>query len=61
MRRNIVEVEKTDEESGETITMYEYEELKVLKESWGLYLSTTTNSANIDYIAMMSDIDLDGM
>ena len=38
IRRNIREVERTDPDTGETITMYEYEECKILKDDWGLYL-----------------------
>ena len=38
IRRNIREVERTDPDTGETITMYEYEECKILKDDWELYL-----------------------
>lgn len=57
VRRNVEQVER--EEEGETVTMYVYEETKVLKEDWGLYLDTAQNTADIEYIAVMSDIDLE--
>ena len=58
VRRNIEEEEREDEE-GNTITMYVFEEMKVLKESWGMYLETIQNTANIDYIAMETGIELE--
>lgn len=33
-------------------------EMKVAKETWGAYLQGETNAANIDYIAMMADIEI---
>lgn len=56
MRRNIVEV--TEEIDGETVTRYDYEELKVPKESWELYLDSIQARADIDYIAVMTDVEL---
>ena len=53
VRRNI------EEEEGNTITMYVFEEMKVPKESWGMYLETIQNTANIDYIAMETGIELE--
>lgn len=58
VRRNIEEEEREDEE-GNTITMYVFEEMKVPKESWGMYLETIQNTANIDYIAMETGIELE--
>lgn len=58
VRRNITEVQRT--ESEETITMYEYDECKILKEDWGLYEETAQNTADIEYIAVMADIELGG-
>ena len=58
VRRNIEEEEREDEE-GNTITMYVFEEMKVSKESWGMYLETIQNTANIDYIAMETGIELE--
>lgn len=58
VRRNIEEEEREDEE-GNTITMYVFEEMKVPKESWSMYLETIQNTANIDYIAMETGIELE--
>lgn len=58
VRRDIVEVEREDEE-GNPVTMYVYEEAKVLKEDWGLYIDTAQNTADIEYIAAMTDVDLE--
>lgn len=58
VRRNIEEEEREDEE-GNTIIMYVFEEMKVPKESWGMYLETIQNTANIDYIAMETGIELE--
>ena len=57
VRQNIEEVER--EEEGETITMYVYDECRIPKESWGMYLETIQNTANIDYIAMETGIELE--
>lgn len=56
VRRDITEVQR--EQDGESITMYEYEECKIPKESWGLYLDTVQQRADIDYIATMTDVEL---
>ena len=37
---------------------WEWMEMKVAKETWGAYLQGETNAANIDYIAMMADIEI---
>ena len=58
VRQNIVEKTREDEMSGETLTYFEFEELKVPKADWSIYEGMTDNAANIDYIAMMSDIEL---
>lgn len=57
VRQNIEEVERV--EDGETITVYVYDECKVPKEAWGLYLDTMQNTADIEYIAAMTDVDLE--
>ena len=66
IRRNIVENIKTDEMSGETSTFYEYQEAKLTKEEYQEYLKELEiidiqkQRADIDYIALMSGIDLEG-
>lgn len=57
VRRNITEKEVTNNDT--TITVYEYEEMKISKDFWGVYLSMVQNAANIDYIAMEQGIDLE--
>ena len=56
MRKNITE--KTIEIYGETKTVYEYDEIKVPKDEWLVFQQTLDNEANIDYIAMMLDVEL---
>ena len=57
-RRNIEQRERQDE-SGRTETYYAWEEMKIPKEDYPIYQLEVQNAANLDYIAMMSDIDLD--
>ena len=33
-------------------------ERKIKKDDWELYVQTETNTANIDYIAMMTDVEI---
>ena len=65
LRQNIVENIKTDEMSGEETVFYEYEEAKLTKEEYQEYLKELEiidiqkQRADIDYIAIMSGIDLE--
>ena len=65
VRQNIVENQRTDEMSGETSTFYEYQEAKLTKEEYREYLKELEiidiqkQRADIDYIALMSGIDLE--
>ena len=65
LRQNIVENIKTDEMSGEETVFYEYEEAKLTKEEYKEYLKELEiidiqkQRADIDYIALMSGIDLE--
>ena len=65
LRQNIVENKKTDEMSGEEIIFYEYDEAKLTKEEYQEYLKELEivdiqkQRADIDYIALMSGIDLE--
>lgn len=54
VRQNIEEVEKENED-GETVTAYTYDEAKVLKEDWGLYLDLSQAQADIDYLNMITE------
>ena len=65
IRQNIVENIKTDEVSGEETVFYEYEEAKLTKAEYQEYLKELEiidiqkQRADIDYIALMSGIDLE--
>lgn len=59
VRKNIEERIRTNEITGETETYYAYEEIKLPKDTYSIYQQEQANAANIDYIAMMNDIDLD--
>ena len=65
IRQNIVENKKTDEMSGEQTVFYEYEEAKLTKAEYQEYLKELEiidiqkQRADIDYIAIMSGIDLE--
>ena len=65
IRQNIVENIKTDEMTGEKTVFYEYEEAKLTKEEYQEYLKELEiidiqkQRADIDYIALMSGIDLE--
>ena len=65
LRQNIVENKKTDEMSGEETIFYEYEEAKLTKQEYQEYLKQLEiidiqkQRADIDYIALMSGIDLE--
>ena len=65
LRQNIVENIKTDETSGKETVFYEYEEAKLTKAEYQEYLKELEiidiqkQRADIDYIALMSGIDLE--
>ena len=65
IRQNIVENIKTDEMTREKTVFYEYEEAKLSKEEYQEYLKELEiidiqkQRADIDYIALMSGIDLE--
>ena len=65
IRKNIIEKERMDEETGDSTTYYEYEEAKLTKAEYKEYLKELEiidiqkQRADIDYIALMSGIDLE--
>ena len=65
LRQNIVENIKTDEMSGKETVFYEYEEAKLTKAEYKEYLKELEiidiqkQRADIDYIALMTGIDLE--
>lgn len=58
VRRNIEEHERENDE-GIKEKFYRWEEQKIPKENYPIYELEVQNTANLDYIAMMSDIELD--
>ena len=65
IRQNIVEVEKTNESDNTSTTFYEYDEAKLTKEEYNQYLKELSiidiqqQRADIDYIALMTGVDLE--
>ena len=65
IRKNIIEKERIDNETGDSTTYYEYDEAKLTKEEYQEYLKELEiidiqkQRADIDYIALMSGIDLE--
>ena len=60
VRRNIEEFEREDETDPEIKEkFYRWEEQKIPKENYPIYELEVQNAANLDYLAMMSDIDID--
>ena len=65
IRQNIVEVEKTNENDDTSTTFYEYEEAKLTKKEYDQYLKELSiidiqqQRADIDYIALMTGVDLE--
>ena len=65
IRKNIIEKERMDKETGDSTTYYEYDEAKLTKEEYQEYLKELEiidiqkQRADIDYIALVSGIDLE--
>ena len=65
IRKNIIEKERIDNETGVSTTYYEYDEAKLTKAEYKEYLKELEiidiqkQRADIDYIALMSGIDLE--
>lgn len=65
IRKNIIEKERMDEETGESTPYYEYDETKLTKEEYQEYLKELEiidiqkQRADIDYIALMTGVDLE--
>lgn len=57
-RRNIHTEERADEITGETYTIFVYEEATMPKTEYASHLAAQ-NQANIDFMAMELDVDLD--
>ena len=65
IRQNIVEIENTNESDNISTTFYEYDEAKLTKQEYQEYLKELSiidiqqQRADIDYIALMTGIDLE--
>ena len=65
IRQTIIEIQKTDKISNTPTTLYEYEDAKLTKQEYQEYLKELEiidiqkQRADIDYIALMSGIDLE--
>ena len=65
LRRDIIETQKTDEVLNEAISYYEYQEAKLTKAEYQEYLTELSiidiqqQRADIDYIAIMTGVDLE--
>lgn len=65
LRQNVVEVNSIDEQSGEDRSYFEYDEAKLTKSEYEEYLKELSildiqqQRADIDYIALMTGIDLE--
>ncbi|MCR4618776.1 MAG: hypothetical protein K5669_11415 [Lachnospiraceae bacterium] len=53
VRKDIEECQR--EENGDTLTIYEYLECKVPKDSWSIYSELIQARADIDYLTMISE------
>lgn len=53
VRKNIEETQR--ESDGEATIVFVYDECKVLKEDWGLYLELAQAQADIDYLNMITE------
>lgn len=58
IRKNVVQKQVEDEMTGESHTVYEYDEAKLTKADYARYL-IEQQRADIDYIALMTDVDLE--
>ena len=56
LRRNIRTEERTDQEAGETMTVYVYDEAKVPRQEYDNYMQGKTQ-ADIEYLYMMGGLD----
>lgn len=54
VRRNIEE-EVREQEDSESLTIFTFEEARILKEDWGVYLDLVQAQADIDYLNMITE------
>lgn len=59
LHRNFNQVEKIDDQ-GNTYLEWEYEEAKISRADYAIYAAENAD-AKAEYVAMMSDIDIEGV
>lgn len=59
VRKDIHTETRTDEMTGKAYTVYVWLERKIAKDDWELYKAVEKNTADIDYICMMTDIEIE--
>lgn len=61
LRKNIRQITKVDEVSGEEITLWQYEEAVISHNEYDEYAASQQAKvrSDIDFIAMMVEVDLD--
>lgn len=57
IRKNIEQFTKTDQQTGEEVTLWGYDEAQISHSDYALYLGEE-NAADIAYVAIMAGIDL---
>ena len=58
LRKNIQRIEVTDPVTGETSEVWDYDEAVLTRADYGIYAAEQAQ-ANLDYLACMTDVDLD--
>lgn len=56
IRRNIIKDERADPDTGETVTVYTYDEAKIPKDEYDRYMQDKTQ-ADIAYLYLMGGFD----
>ena len=54
-RRNIEQIQVEDPDAEEPITLYRYEECKVKKDVWTLFIDQEQAKADIEYLMMITE------
>ena len=58
LRKNIQRIEVEDPTTGETHEVWDYDEAILTRADYGIYAAEQAQ-ANLDYLACMTDVDLD--
>lgn len=57
LHKNVQRIEKTDEQ-GQKYEVWDYDEAILTRADYAIYLAEQA-TANVEYVAMMTDVDLD--